>query len=68
MFYRCKSLRSLNLFRFNTSNVRNMNSMFYGCRSLSSLMCLKFNLSSVECIEHTFVGAQCYKFRANVFF
>ena len=31
MFYRCYSLKELNLSNFNTNNVTNMNYMFYAC-------------------------------------
>ena len=31
MFYRCSSLKKLNLNNFNTNNVTNMNHMFRGC-------------------------------------
>ena len=31
MFFRCSSLKELNLNNFNTNNVTSMNSMFYGC-------------------------------------
>ena len=37
MFSSCSLLRSLNLSKFDTSNVRNMGFMFYGCSHLSSL-------------------------------
>ena len=37
MFDSCSSLTSLNLFNFNTNNVKYMNGMFYGCSSLISL-------------------------------
>ena len=34
MFYKCSSLKSIDLSSFNTSNVKDMSSMFYGCSSL----------------------------------
>ncbi len=37
MFYNYSSLLSLNLFNFNTNNVKDMNHMFSDCSSLTSL-------------------------------
>ena len=37
MFSDCYSLTSLNLFNFNTNNVKDMNAMFQLCSSLTSL-------------------------------
>ena len=31
MFFRCSSLKELNLINFNTNNVTNMKAMFSGC-------------------------------------
>ena len=37
MFYRCLSLKELNLSNFNTDNVKNMTHIFFGCESLNAL-------------------------------
>jgi len=37
MFYRCSSLKELNINNFNTINVKYMNGMFRGCSSLKEL-------------------------------
>ena len=43
MFYQCTLLTKINLSKFNTKNVKEMNSMFLGCASLTEL-----NLSNFE--------------------
>ena len=47
MFYNCRSLTSLDLSHFNTSNVTSMSQMFYNCRSLTSLDLSHFDTSNV---------------------
>ena len=37
MFDGCSALKELNLFNFNTNNVKDMEWMFYGCSSLKEL-------------------------------
>ena len=37
MFYKCSSLKELNLNNFNTTNVTKMNSMFYECSALKNI-------------------------------
>ena len=37
MFYNCTSLKELELSKFDTSNVIDMNEIFYGCESLREL-------------------------------
>jgi surface protein len=37
MFHLCKSLTSVDLLTFNTSNVTNMESMFYNCSKLTTI-------------------------------
>ena len=39
MFDSCKSLTSLNLSSFDTSQVTDMRGMFYGCESLTTIYC-----------------------------
>ena len=47
MFYYCRSLTSLDLSNFNTSNVTDMRNMFYYCRSLTYLDISNFNIEKV---------------------
>ena len=47
MFFRCSSLKELNLSSFDTSKVTNMRLMFYGCKSLKKLDVSKFDTSEV---------------------
>ena len=47
MFYECKKLTSLDVSKFDTSNVTNMEGMFSGCTSLTNLNVSKFNTSKV---------------------
>ena len=55
MFQGCKSLTSINLSSFDTSNVKNMGSMFDKCHSLISLNLSNFDTSSLQswkkCLE-----------------
>ena len=48
MFYRCCSLKELNVSNFNTNNVTNMSQMFSGCSSLKELNLANFNMSKVN--------------------
>ena len=54
MFRGCKSLTSLDVSKFNTSNVTNMNWMFYECKSLTSLDVSNFNTSNVTDMSKMF--------------
>ena len=56
VFYRCSSLRSLDLSNFNTSNVTNMGNMFDGCSSLTNLDLSSFNTSNVTKMSNMFYG------------
>ena len=47
MFFRCSSLKELNLKNFNTINVTDMSFMFHGCSSLKKLNLLSFNTNNV---------------------
>ena len=42
MFNGCKSLKELNISKFNTNNVINMKSMFENCNSLKKFGYFKF--------------------------
>ena len=54
MFSYCKSLTSLNLSSFNTSNVTKMNTMFFSCKSLTSLNLSNFDTSKVTDMNDMF--------------
>ena len=45
MYYGCKSLKSLNLSKFNISLIKNMKKLFYGCSSLKSIELSSFKTS-----------------------
>ena len=47
MFFRCSSLKELNLNNFNTNNVTNMSDMFRRCSSLKELNLNNFNTNNV---------------------
>ena len=59
MFYRCFSLKELDLSKFNTDKVTNMSWMFYKCSSLTSLDLSNFNTSNVKYMNHMFYN--CFK-------
>ena len=54
MFRNCSSLPSLNLYNFNTNNVKDMSSMFYGCCSLTSLILSNFNTNNATDMREMF--------------
>ena len=54
MFSRCSSLASLDLSKFDTSNVTNMRYMFCSCSSLTSLDVSKFDTSKVTDMRYMF--------------
>lgn len=54
MFYRCSSLRKLDVSSLNTANVENTNGMFYGCSALDTLDLSALNLSNVENMAYMF--------------
>ena len=56
MFYKCSSLKKLNLSNFNTNNVTNMVGMFYGCSSLKVLNLSNFNTNNVTNMWDMFYG------------
>ena len=47
LFYRCSSLKTVDISMFNTSKVTNMSGMFYGCTSLVSIDLNNLNTSNV---------------------
>ena len=61
MFDGCQNLTSLNLFNFNTENVKYMNSMFYGCQNLTSLDLSNFNTENVQDMRSMFSGCNLLK-------
>ena len=56
MFYKCSSLKELNLNNFITNNVTNMNGMFHGCSSLKELNLNNFNNNNVTDMRYMFYG------------
>ena len=56
MFYRCLSLKELNLSNFNTNNVTNMSYMLYECVSLKELNLSNFNTNNVKYMGDMFFG------------
>jgi len=54
MFYECKSLKSIDLSLFNTTNVNNMSGMFSGCSSLKSIDLSSFNTTNVNNMSDMF--------------
>ena len=57
MFADCKSLRTLDVSHFDTSQVRNMSRMFYWCESLEKLDLSHFDTSRVE--DMSWMFSQC---------
>ncbi len=56
MFYRCQSLRSIDLTGFDTSKVTSMYYMFVDCSSLKSIDVSNFNTEKVINMENMFGG------------
>ena len=54
MFFRCSSLKELDLKNFNTKKVTNMYSMFYGCSSLEKLDLNNFDTTNVMIMTYMF--------------
>ena len=44
MFYKCKSLKEINVSNFDTTNVNNFNAMFYECSNIDYLNLENFRL------------------------
>ena len=58
MFEGCSQLNFLYLKKFNTQNVKNMNSIFSRCDSLKYLYISSFNMEKVENTEKMFEGIE----------
>ena len=56
MFKLCESLTGLDVTKFNTSNVTNMDSMFEDCGNLAELDISGFDMSRVENREDMLTG------------
>ena len=54
MFYKCLSLKELNLSNINSTHVTNMECMFYNCISLNELNLSNFNTNNVTNMEGMF--------------
>ena len=58
MFYKCSSLKELNLSNFNTNKVTDMSYMFCECSSLTKLNLCNFTEYKVINVKHMF--ANCF--------
>lgn len=56
MFYKCSSLKSIDLSSFNTSNVNTMSGMFQECTGLTSVNLSSFDTSRVNRMFQMFYG------------
>ena len=56
MFWKCSSLKSIDLSSFNTTNVKDLTSMFFGCSSLNSINLSSFNTTNVKDMSYMFCG------------
>ena len=54
MFYDCNALTTLDVSKFDTSSVTNMDSMFYGCNGLTTLDLSNFNTTNVKNMSNMF--------------
>ena len=54
MFFGCKTIISLDLSNFDTSDCKNMGSMFFGCTNLETLNISNFNTSKVTYMSNMF--------------
>lgn len=54
LFYYCRSMVSIDLENFNTTNITNMNGMFRHCDNLISLDLFNFDISSVSNLNFMF--------------
>ena len=62
MFYKCKSLKSLNLTAFDVSSVITMKKMFYFCTSLTSIDLSHFITNKVNNMGEMFQGCTSLKY------
>ena len=67
MFYDCKNLTSLNLSKFDTSLVTNMEEIFYGCENLAYIDISHFNMEKCEFYDNMFSSINTIKF-INLFY
>ena len=51
MFRNCSSLKSIDLSKFNTNNVTDMNEMLYGCRSLKMKSIITYDKKLLQIIK-----------------
>ena len=61
MFYKCSSLKSIDLSAFNTSNVNNMSNMFCNCSSLKYIDLFSFNTTNVSDMSFMFCNCSSLK-------
>ena len=61
MFYKCSSLKNLDIKNLNTTNIIDMKYMFYGCSSLEELDLKNFNTTSVTEMRNMFSGCSSLK-------
>ena len=61
MFNKCSSLISIDLFSFNSSNIKDMGGMFYNCSSLKSIDLSSLNTSKVKNMTSMFCGCSSLK-------
>jgi surface protein len=54
LFYGCSSLLSINLYNFNTTNVKDMSYMFYNCTSLKSINLSNFTTEKLTNLDYMF--------------
>ena len=52
MFYKCSSLKEINLSNFNTNNVTNMSRMFYKCEKLTKNNIITKDKRILELFNH----------------
>ena len=52
MFYKCSSLKEINLSNFNTNNVTNMSYMFLGCEKLTKNNIITKDKRILELFNH----------------
>ena len=56
MFYRCSSLKSIDISNFNTNNVTDMSLMFNECTSIKEVNLSNFNVTNVTNMYRMFFG------------
>ena len=61
MFKDCSSLVNINLTKFNTNNVINIEGIFMGCTKLMSVDLKNFNTSNVKNVNKMFYGCNNLK-------